>query len=51
MRNLRREAGHIGIADLLVVVLADAAQNAMSGGYRLITEGAIPVTTTRANRH
>lgn len=46
MRTLRREAGHIGIADLLVVVLiADAAQNAMAGGYRSITEGAILVAT------
>ncbi|MDD2893523.1 MAG: hypothetical protein PHF20_06295 [Halothiobacillaceae bacterium] len=32
-RELRREAGHLGISDLLVVVLiADAAQNAMVGG-------------------
>ena len=46
MRILRREAGHIGLADLLVVVLiADAAQNAMAGGYRSITEGAILVAT------
>lgn len=46
MRLLRREAGHIGIADLLVVVLiADAAQNAMAGGYESITDGVILVTT------
>lgn len=46
MRILRREAGHIGLSDLLVVVLvADAAQNAMAGGYQSITEGVILVAT------
>lgn len=36
----------IGIADLLVVVLiADAAQNAMASEYKSITEGAILVLT------
>jgi len=46
LRILRREAGHIGISDLLVVVLiADAAQNAMASEYRSITEGAILVAT------
>lgn len=46
MRILRREAGYIGIADLLVVVLVvGAAQNAMTGGYRSLTEGAILVAT------
>lgn len=46
LRILRREAGHIGISDLLVVVLiADAAGNAMSSEYRSVTEGAILVTT------
>lgn len=45
-RVLRREAGGIGIADLLVVVLiADAAQNAMSSEYRSLTEGALLVAT------
>jgi uncharacterized membrane protein YcaP (DUF421 family) len=43
---LRRDVGAVGIADiLLLVVIADAAQNAMSGGYQTITEGAILVTT------
>lgn len=43
-RFLRREAGSIGIGDVLVVVLiADAAQNAMSSDYRSITEGAVLV--------
>jgi uncharacterized membrane protein YcaP (DUF421 family) len=40
MRVLRREAGSIGTTDLLVVVLvADAAQNGMAGEYTSITEG------------
>lgn len=43
---LKREAGTVGIADLLMVVLiADAAQNAMSNDYRSITEGIILVST------
>lgn len=43
---MRREAGMIGIADLLVVVLiADAAQNAMSSEYKSVTEGALLVGT------
>lgn len=42
----KREAGAAGITDLLVVVLiADAAQNAMSGSYTSITEGAVLVAT------
>lgn len=46
MRILRRGAGEIGISDLLVVVLvADAAGNAMSSEYRSFTEGAILVAT------
>lgn len=43
---VRREAGGFGIADLLVVVLiADAAQNAMSGGYDSVAEGAVLICT------
>jgi uncharacterized membrane protein YcaP (DUF421 family) len=43
---MRRDVGAIGIADvLLVVIIADAAQNAMAGGYRSITEGMIVVGT------
>src|SRR5215208_826985 len=43
---LRRDMGSIGIADvLLVVLIADAAQNAMSGGYQSVTEGCILVAT------
>jgi uncharacterized membrane protein YcaP (DUF421 family) len=45
-RVLRRGAGTLGISDLLVVVLiADAAQNAMANEYKSITEGLILVTT------
>jgi uncharacterized membrane protein YcaP (DUF421 family) len=43
---LRRDVGAVGIADiLLLVIIADAAQNAMSGGYQTFTEGAILVLT------
>ena len=46
MRVFRREAGTLSIPDLLVVVLvADAAQNGMSAEYRSVTEGAILVGT------
>jgi uncharacterized membrane protein YcaP (DUF421 family) len=46
LRVLRREAGDIGISDLLVVVLiADASQNAMASEYQSITEGLILVAT------
>jgi uncharacterized membrane protein YcaP (DUF421 family) len=46
MRLLRREAGALGLADVLVVVLiADAAQNAMSADYRSLTEGFVLVGT------
>jgi uncharacterized membrane protein YcaP (DUF421 family) len=46
LRILRREAGAIGISDLLVVVLiADAAQNAMASEYKSVTEGAVLVGT------
>ena len=43
---LKREAGAVGITDLLVVVLlADAAQNAMAGGYNSVPDGLILVAT------
>ena len=49
LRVLRREAGALGISDLLVVVLiADAAQNAMSSEYKSVTEGAVLVGTIMA---
>jgi len=44
LRVLRREAGAISVSDLLVVVLvADAAQNAMASDYKSITEGVLLV--------
>jgi uncharacterized membrane protein YcaP (DUF421 family) len=43
---LRRDTGALGIADvLLLVILADAAQNAMAGEYKTITEGLILLVT------
>ncbi len=43
---LKRQAGALGINDLLVVVLlADAAQNAMATNYTSITDGFILVST------
>jgi uncharacterized membrane protein YcaP (DUF421 family) len=43
---LKRQTGAVGIADLLVIVLiADAAQNAMGSAYRSITEGVLLVLT------
>lgn len=46
MRFMRRESGGLGVADVLVVVLiADAAQNAMGKDYQSITEGLILVAT------
>jgi uncharacterized membrane protein YcaP (DUF421 family) len=43
---LRRDAGAVGIADILLVVLiADASQNAMSGGYETVAEGSVLVAT------
>ncbi|MET0280358.1 MAG: YetF domain-containing protein [Steroidobacteraceae bacterium] len=43
---IRRDVGSLGIADvLLLVILADAAQNAMAGEYKTITEGCILLAT------
>ena len=43
---LRRDVGAVGIADLLLlVIIADAAQNAMAGSYQTVSEGAILVGT------
>ena len=45
-RTFRRDAGTLSVSDLIVVVLiADAAQNGMAGEYRSVTEGAIVVAT------
>ncbi len=46
LRILRREAGAIGISDLLLIVLiADAVQNGMSNDYKSITEAIVLVLT------
>jgi uncharacterized membrane protein YcaP (DUF421 family) len=43
---LKRRAGGLGLADILVVVLiADAAQNAMGSDYKSISEGAALILT------
>lgn len=43
---IRRRVGAVGISDmLLLVIIADAAQNAMSGEYKSITDGCILVAT------
>jgi uncharacterized membrane protein YcaP (DUF421 family) len=45
-RIFRRDAGSLSVSDLLVVVLiADAAQNGMAGEYRSLTEGVVIVAT------
>jgi uncharacterized membrane protein YcaP (DUF421 family) len=42
----RRQTGSLGVADLLVVMLiADAAQNGMAGDHHSITEGLVLVAT------
>jgi uncharacterized membrane protein YcaP (DUF421 family) len=46
---LRRDIGSIGITDVLfVVIIADAAQNAMAGEYKSITDGFILIATIAA---
>lgn len=41
---MRRDIGSVGIADiLLLVIVADAAQNAMAGGYESVSDGMILV--------
>jgi uncharacterized membrane protein YcaP (DUF421 family) len=43
---LRRQSGAVNIADLLVIVLiADAAQNAMAGSYDSVADGLVLVST------
>ena len=43
---IRRRVGAVGMADILVlVIIADAAQNGMSGEYKSVTDGAILVGT------
>ena len=46
LRIFRRQSGTIGVADVLViVVIADAAQNGMAGDSKSITEALILITT------
>jgi len=46
MRLFRREPGTVGIADLLMVVLiADASQNAMSKDYHSVLDGLVLILT------
>lgn len=43
---VRRDVGSVGIADILIVVIiADASQNAMAGEYTSITDGMVLVST------
>jgi uncharacterized membrane protein YcaP (DUF421 family) len=43
---MRRDLSAMGVADILVlVIVADAAQNAMAGGYESITDGLILIST------
>jgi len=43
---IRRDIGAVGIADLLVlVIVADASQNAMAGEYTSVTDGMVLVAT------
>jgi uncharacterized membrane protein YcaP (DUF421 family) len=46
---LKREAGSMGLTDLLVIVLvASAAESGISGGYHSITDGVILIGTVLA---
>jgi uncharacterized membrane protein YcaP (DUF421 family) len=46
LRIFRRDSGELSRADLLLVIMvADAAQNGMAGEYRSITEGLVLVAT------
>ena len=41
---MRRDMGSVGIADILIlVIVADASQNAMAGGYESVSDGMILV--------
>jgi uncharacterized membrane protein YcaP (DUF421 family) len=43
---IRRRIGAVGMADILIlVIIADAAQNGMSGDYKSVSEGAILIGT------
>jgi uncharacterized membrane protein YcaP (DUF421 family) len=43
---VRRDTGTLGPSDLLVlVIIADASQNAMAGDYHSVTDGAVLIST------
>jgi uncharacterized membrane protein YcaP (DUF421 family) len=43
---LHRDSGNLGMADmLLIVIVADAAQNGMTGEYKSVTEGLVLLST------
>ena len=43
---VRRDVGSVAMADILIfVIIADAAQNALSGDYKSITDGVVVVGT------
>lgn len=43
---IRRDVGSVGVADILVlVIVADAAQNAMAGEYTSVSDGMVLVLT------
>lgn len=43
---IRRDVGSVGIADLLILVLvADASQNAMAGEYKSVGDGMVLIST------
>ena len=43
---IRRRVGAVGISDLLLlVIIADASQNAMAGEYRSVSDGCVLVAT------
>jgi uncharacterized membrane protein YcaP (DUF421 family) len=46
---LRRDVGSVAMADVLImVIIADAAQNAMAGEYKSVTDGTILIATIAA---
>jgi uncharacterized membrane protein YcaP (DUF421 family) len=43
---IRRDVGAVGVADLLIlVIVADASQNAMAGEYKTVSDGMLLVST------
>lgn len=46
LRVMRRDAGGLGIADVLfIIIVADASQNAMASTYNSLTEGFVLIFT------